>query len=101
MALYLIGIGLGDEEDITVKGFHAVKRCSKVYLESYTSRLVDADISKLEKFYSKKIILADRELVENTDEIIEMAKTKNVAFLVVGDVFGATTHINLLTGAIL
>ena len=37
--LYLIGLGLGDAADITVKGLEAVKRCSRVYLEAYTSVL--------------------------------------------------------------
>ncbi len=34
---YLIGIGLYDEKDITVKGLEIVKRVDKVYLEHYTS----------------------------------------------------------------
>lgn len=37
--LYLIGLGLGDAEDITVKGLEIVRRCSRVYLEAYTSIL--------------------------------------------------------------
>lgn len=37
--LYLIGLGLGDAEDITVKGLEAVRRCGRVYLEAYTSLL--------------------------------------------------------------
>lgn len=37
--LYLIGLGLGDAADITVKGLQAVRRCSRVYLEAYTSIL--------------------------------------------------------------
>lgn len=37
--LYLIGLGLGDATDITVKGLQAVKSCSRVYLEAYTSIL--------------------------------------------------------------
>lgn len=36
---YLIGLGLGDATDITVKGLRAVKNCSRVYLEAYTSVL--------------------------------------------------------------
>jgi diphthine synthase len=54
-------------------------------------------IETLEKFYSKKIILADRELVESKAEktLLKDAKTKNVAFLVVGDIFSATTHMDL------
>ena len=37
--LYVIGLGLGDAKDITVKGLEIVKRCELVYLESYTSIL--------------------------------------------------------------
>lgn len=36
---YLIGLGLGDPKDITVKGLEIVKKCSRVYLEAYTSIL--------------------------------------------------------------
>lgn len=36
---YLIGLGLGDIKDITVKGLEIVKQCSRVYLEMYTSIL--------------------------------------------------------------
>lgn len=36
---YFIGLGLGDAKDITVKGLETIKRCSRVYLEAYTSIL--------------------------------------------------------------
>lgn len=39
MVFYLIGLGLGGPEDITVKGLKIVKSASKVYLEAYTSIL--------------------------------------------------------------
>lgn len=95
MTLYMIGIGLWDEKDITVKGLETVKRCSKIFLENYTSRL-GVDVKKLEEFYGKKIVLADRDSVEkNSYEILEPAKKKGVAFLVIGDVFSATTHTDL------
>lgn len=65
MVFYLIGIGLGDIEDITVKGFKIVKKCEKVYLDSYTSILsYGLDRKKLEEFYGKEIIDADRDTVE-------------------------------------
>jgi diphthine methyl ester synthase len=38
--LYLIGLGLADEKDITVKGLEIVKRAERVYLEAYTSILL-------------------------------------------------------------
>ena len=37
--LYLIGLGLGDARDITVRGLDLVKSAHKVFLESYTSLL--------------------------------------------------------------
>ena len=38
--LYLVGLGLSDETDITVKGLEIVKKVSRVYLEAYTSILL-------------------------------------------------------------
>lgn len=37
--LYLIGLGLGDAKDISVKGLEVVKKANKVFLEAYTSIL--------------------------------------------------------------
>lgn len=36
---YLIGLGLGDAKDVTFKGLEIIKKCKRVYLESYTSIL--------------------------------------------------------------
>ena len=44
--LYLVGLGLADETDITVKGLEIVKQSDRVYLEAYTSILL-VDKSKL------------------------------------------------------
>lgn len=38
--LYLVGLGLADETDITVKGLEVVKAAKRVYLEAYTSILL-------------------------------------------------------------
>lgn len=95
----MIGLGLGDPKDITVKGLEIVKRCARVYLESYTSILTCGQ-EKLEEYYGRPLILADRELVESgADDILHNAHTEEVAFLVVGDPFGATTHTDLLLRA--
>jgi hypothetical protein len=37
--LYIVGLGLGNEKDITIRGLEAVKKCGKVYIEAYTSLL--------------------------------------------------------------
>ena len=44
--LYLIGLGLCDETDVTVKGLELIKRAERVYLEAYTSILL-VDTEKL------------------------------------------------------
>ncbi len=96
--LYLIGIGLGNEKDISIKALEILKNCKYVYLECYTSN-IGFDIANLEKLINSKIILASRNLVENKNEIVKNAGNSNVAFLVKGDVFGATTHIDLFLRA--
>jgi diphthine methyl ester synthase len=48
--LYIVGLGLGDERDITVRGLDAVRSCAKVYMEAYTSLLsLGLDPSSLTK----------------------------------------------------
>lgn len=85
--LYIIGLGLADERDITVKGLEAVRSCQRVYLEAYTS-ILGVDQHRLEEFYGRDVIVADREMVEsNADLIIDSAAAEDVAFLVVGDPF--------------
>src|SRR6266550_425032 len=85
---YLIGLGLCDESDITLRGLNAIRGASRVYLEAYTSILM-VPKERLENFYQKTLILADRETVEsNADEILRGADKEDVALLVVGDPFG-------------
>ena len=96
MALYLIGIGLHNEKDITIKGLEAVRKAHTVYLDLYTSRL-HVNTLTLENYYGKKIIEADRTLLENNmDIILEEARIHDVALLVIGSPMAATTHFNYL-----
>ena len=39
LMLYLVGLGLGDAKDVTVKGLEIIKEADKVFLEAYTSIL--------------------------------------------------------------
>jgi diphthine methyl ester synthase len=99
MVLYVIGLGLGDEKDITVRGLEAVKSCKRLYLEFYTS-ILGIDNAKLEAFYGVPVILADRTMVESeADSIYLAAKEENIGFLVVGDPLCATTHTDLIIRA--
>ncbi|MDP3728733.1 MAG: diphthine synthase [bacterium] len=96
--LTLIGLGLNDEKDISIKGLEIVKKADIVYLENYTSKL-QCSKQSLEKLYGKEIQLVEREVLENATAIISQAAYNTVAILIVGDVFSATTHISLFQEA--
>lgn len=86
--LYLVGLGLGDKTDISVKGLEIVKSAKRVFLEAYTSIFGDGK-EELEQFYGREVIVADREFVEiEADRILADADKEDVAFLVVGDPLG-------------
>lgn len=96
MVLYLIGLGLCDEKNITLRGLEYIKSSDYIYMEYYTS-ILSVEKSKLESLYEKPIILADREMIESNfdSEILSKAKDHKVSLLVVGDPFSATTHMDL------
>jgi diphthine synthase len=98
MVLYLIGLGLWDEKDISVKGLELAKSCDIIYMEEYTSKL---GVSKgsIENMLGKPVKILLRKDVEQSDVLIKDAKKKDVAFLVGGDPLAATTHIDLLIQA--
>ena len=91
MVLFLIGLGLGDESDITLKGLTALRSCSHVFLEEYTAILTGTSKQQLQAAYRcVDITTADREMVESGAELIlAHAQHSNVAFLVVGDPFAS------------
>jgi diphthine synthase len=89
--LYLISIGLYNEKDLSLRALEAIKKCSRIYAEFYTSP-VKVDIKNLEKTIGKKVEVLDRKQVEKSNLIIKEAKENNIGFLVPGDCFTATTH---------
>lgn len=90
--LYIIGAGVSDERGLSVRAVDVLRKCELVYLENYTS-VAGFKIADLERLIGKKIVLASREMVEGNDsEIVAKAKSSGVGFIVLGDVFAATTH---------
>ena len=55
--LYLVGLRLADETDITVRGLEVVKKAERVYLEAYTSILL-VDKAKLVRTPATRFICA-------------------------------------------
>lgn len=93
MSLYIIGLGL-NKEGISQEGMDAVKRCKTIYLESYTVDFPYNEV-ELEEILGKKVILADRDMVEGLSFVDEAARS-NVALLVYGSPLTATTHITII-----
>jgi len=94
----MIGIGFSIG-DLNIASLEILKKCDYVYLENYTS--IYNDTKKLENLIGKKVVFANRQIVESeSEEIIDKAKNKNVAFLVIGDVFAATTHVDFYLRAL-
>lgn len=96
--LYLIGVGLYDEKDITIRGVEAARACQELYLELYTSRWVGR--KGLEELVGRPIEeIGRRELEEGAGKIIESARLKDVGVFVPGDPLVATTHVALVLEA--
>ena len=89
--LYLVGLGLIDEKDMSLKGLEACKKADVVFLERYTSP-VNVNIENLEKLIEKEVIELSRKDVEEKNVVVKEAKDKVVAFIVPGDPLFATTH---------
>ncbi|TDA27507.1 MAG: diphthine synthase, partial [Archaeoglobi archaeon] len=82
--LFLIGLGLWDSKDITLRGLEIVKNSDAVYAELYTSKL-GVGVEELEKFFGRKIEVLKREDLEDKSyRILERAKKEDIAILVAG-----------------
>jgi len=96
--LYLIGLGLNDERDLTLRALDVAKKC-ECYLELYTSKW-NGTIDGLSRMIGKEVILLKRsDLEENAYKLLDRAQHYDVALFVPGDPLAATTHIDLLLEA--
>ncbi len=93
--LYLIGVGLWDEKDISLRGLEIAKKCDRVFIEKYTGfwegnlKSIGINAEEVER----------KNLENNISEFLEEAKDKNVALLVPGDPLIATTHVSIMMDA--
>ena len=77
---YLIGLGLFDAEDISLKGINALKNMDKVYAEFFTSRLFGSNFKDIEDIIGKEIIILNRNEVE--EENIFLKEGSNLTFTI-------------------
>lgn len=93
MTFYLIGTGL-NLQSVSLEAFEILRRCSKIYMETYTVEL-PYEIFKLEEKIGKRITPLTRTMVED-EKFVEEAKRSEIGLLVYGSPLIATTHISLL-----
>ena len=93
---YLVGLGLFDQKDISLKGLECLKNVDKIYAEFFTSRLFGSSFEAIEELIGKKIEVLVRNEVEEEHIFIEEAKSLNVALITGGDPLIATTHSEFL-----
>ncbi|RLE66678.1 MAG: diphthine synthase [Thermoprotei archaeon] len=95
--LVFVGLGLYNCADLTLRGLEVLRHADKVYLDTYTSIVPGFSIEVLESLIGKKVVPVDRSILEGRKliNILEEAREKNVALLVPGDPFIATTHISI------
>jgi diphthine synthase len=93
--LVFIGLGLGDEKGITLRGLEEAKNADMVLAEFYTNYVPKPYIERLESLIGKRIqILRRMDLEDMVEErLLRPALSKRVALLVPGDPMIATTHV--------
>ncbi|MGI0004745.1 MAG: diphthine synthase [Candidatus Nitrosotenuis sp.] len=98
--LQFVGLGISGTDSLSQNTQDAIRNSDIVYLEQFTSPMSEQDTEKIMQLVKGQFKLAPRWLVEDGKEILENAKSKNVALLSLGDPYIATTHIELRTRAI-
>jgi len=96
---YLVSLGL-KAEHLTVEAVKTIKKCRKVFFDSYTNYSTEEQLRELEKALKKKIIVLNRkDIEENFKPVLRDSKKQNIALLVLGNALTATTHVQLLLEA--
>ena len=92
--LWLIGLGPGDLQQMTVAALDAARSADYRFLEGYTALLPPDEVVNLEGLIGHWE-LRMRSAVEDPQDLLALALTSKVALLVVGDPLQATTHVDL------
>ncbi len=97
--LWFVGTGINGYRGLSLVALDVLKKCEVVYVERFTSALSDSDLQGLNSILGKQVTPVQRGLVEDGREILEAAKTKEIALVTYGDPLIATTHTELRSRA--
>ena len=98
--LWFIGLGVSGISELSDSTLSVIKNADVVYLESFTSPISETEKKQLENISNGEFKIAKRWMVEDGNEILENAKTRETILISYGDPYIATTHLELKTRAI-
>lgn len=97
--LYLVGLGLSSEQDLSLRAIKTLEKCGSVFAEQYTNFIQEGSMDRLREIIKKDVMVLKREQVEGEEIILAAAKEGATALIVPGDPMTATTHSSLLESA--
>jgi diphthine synthase len=97
--LWFVGTGIDGYRGLSLAAVEVLKKCNVVYVERFTSALSDSDLQGLNSLLGIEVRPVQRWFVEDGRDILEAAKTGEVALVTYGDPLIATTHSELRSRA--
>jgi diphthine synthase len=103
--LRFIGLGINGYKSISIHVLEILKKCDAIYLENFSAFVSDGELDGLRSQaelhdFKMNILPAERWFVEDGRDILEQARTGDLALLTYGDPFIATTLIELYVRAV-
>jgi diphthine synthase len=103
--LRFIGLGINAHKSLSLHVLEILRKCDAIYLDKFTGFVSDDDLKGLRSLaelhdFKINILPAERWFVEDGRDILEQARTSDLALLTYGDPFIATTLIELYVRAV-
>ncbi len=96
--LYLVGLGLYDEKDISLRALEILKSADEIYAENYTN-FYHGNLKNIEAIIGKNINTLKRNDIESGEILYKDALLEDIVLLVPGDPMLATTHSSIILDA--
>jgi len=97
--LWFVGTGINGHRGLSLAAVDVLKKCDTIYVERFTSALSDSDLEGLSSILGMEVRPVQRWFVEDGREILDAARTREVALVTYGDPLIATTHSELRSRA--
>jgi diphthine synthase len=103
--LRFIGLGINGYKSISIHVLEILMKCDAIYLERFSAFVSDDELNGLRSLaeihdFKMNILPAERWFVEDGRDILEQARTGDLALLTYGDPLIATTLIELYVRAV-